>query len=382
MNRIKYYLTVAMLMLIVFGLFEPKAFALYDTGTDELVNDVPTNNAKAKTKIKTMIAAEVCPANTTGLWPNCVPTPPSLMPVVDISKNMLPEVGFDSLRIKPSTETPPNTGGAFRIVCTPSHMNNDDPILYPGQQGRAHHHTFFGNVTIDYKTDVATLAESGNTTCKGGTMNRSAYWVPSMIDTKTNTPVLPDIAIFYYKKDSRIPFDVPIDVPPEGLRIIAGNMFAKTKGESRGMFTCLPPKGSGLKMTGWHKTIQNCNPDWTMQMAISFPMCWDGKNLDSPDHQSHMAYNSKSNASANKCPASHPVALPHIQLNLNYKKADTSAWRLSSDNYAATLPAGYSSHADWINGWSEGFLEGIVKNCLNANRDCHAHLLGDGRMFN
>jgi hypothetical protein len=35
--------------------------------------------------------------------------------------------------------------------------------------------------------------------------------------------------------------------------------------------------------------------------------CWDGKNLDSPDHQSHM-YNTVNDAFANsgECPASHP----------------------------------------------------------------------------
>jgi hypothetical protein len=138
-------------------------------------------------------------------------------------------------------------------------------------------------------------------------------------------------------------------------------------------------------MTGWHKNIQQCQVGWEMQMSVGFPMCWDGVNLDSPNHQDHMAYNSKSNTSANKCPASHPVAIPHITLNLNWvttATTDMSTWRLSSDNYARDLPAGYSSHADWINGWNPAFLEGIVKNCLNQNRDCHAHLLGDGRMFN
>ena len=39
-----------------------------------------------------------------------------------------------------------------------------------------------------------------------------------------------------------------------------------------------------------------------------FPSCWDGKNLDSPDHKSHMSY---PNGAFNDgtCPPSHPVHL-------------------------------------------------------------------------
>ncbi len=399
----------------------------------------PVTTTQAKAKIKAIIASEVCPSTTTGTWPNCVPKvceeptegtypncvqktckeptegiypactpkaciapevgtypacalppPPiggqtGLMPTVDVSKNMTPAIGSSTLNVKPTTEVPPNTGGAFRIVCAPSHMNNDDPIVYPGQLGRAHHHTFFGNTNIDYKTNVVTISEQGNSTCKGGIMNRSSYWVPSMINTVTNAPILPDETIFYYKKHLRIPFSVPVSVPPKGLRMIAGNMFAKTATESKALFTCQPPSGSGQVMTGWHKSIQNCALGWDMQMTVSFPMCWDGVNLDSPDHQSHMAYNSNTNTSANKCPATHPVALPHVEVNFKYKSTtatDFTKWRLSSDNYDKSLPAGYSSHSDWINGWNQTFLEGIVANCLNKNVDCHAHLLGDGRMFN
>jgi hypothetical protein len=42
--------------------------------------------------------------------------------------------------------------------------------------------------------------------------------------------------------------------------------------------------------------------------------CWDGKNLDSPDHQSHM-YNTITQdgfVNAGKCPSSHPVRMPQV----------------------------------------------------------------------
>ena len=47
---------------------------------------------------------------------------------------------------------------------------------------------------------------------------------------------------------------------------------------------------------------------------LTSPSCWDGKNLDSPDHQSHMFNTMKSGGFVNApaCPASHPVRMPQV----------------------------------------------------------------------
>lgn len=301
-----------------------------------------------------------------------------LMPAVNISTDIAPAIGYSELRVKPTTEIPPATGGAFRVVCTPSHMNNDDPVVYPFQQGAAHHHTFFGNTSVNYKSDLMTFATTGNSTCKGGIMNRSAYWMPSMIDTASKAAIKPDLAIFYYKT-GRTPSNL-INVPPKGLRMIAGNAKATSSTTSKANYTCL----SRVPFYGWKTSIPACNVGETMQMHVAFPQCWDGKNLDSPDHQSHMAHTVRTLTTANKCPTSHPIALPQVTVNFNYKVTATNnpaSWRLASDNYAVSLPGGFSAHADWVNGWDEKFIAGIVKNCLNKGVDCKAHLLGDGRMF-
>jgi hypothetical protein len=46
-----------------------------------------------------------------------------------------------------------------------------------------------------------------------------------------------------------------------------------------------------------------------------------------------------------------------------------------------SLPGGYSSHADWVNGWEKAISDAWAAGCVEARRDCHAHLLGDGRMM-
>jgi hypothetical protein len=99
-------------------------------------------------------------------------------------------------------ETPSASGdgtGAFRTVCEFSHMAFDDPIVYPGQPGKSHLHVFFGNTGTNANSTAASIANTGNSTCRGGTINRSGYWAPAMIDTLDGTPVTPQSMIIYYK---------------------------------------------------------------------------------------------------------------------------------------------------------------------------------------
>ena len=52
---------------------------------------------------------------------------------------------------------------------------------------------------------------------------------------------------------------------------------------------------------------------------------------------------------------------------------------MASDTYDSSIPAGYSSHADWFNGWKPQFMDAFVQNCDQPPKDCHAHLLGNGQ---
>ena len=67
-----------------------------------------------------------------------------------------------------------------------------------------------------------------------------------------------------------------------------------------------------------------------IRQTIIFPTCWDGKNLDSPDHQSHVAYGQGSGATGGgACPSNFPVKLPQIMYELMWdvsKFADRSLW--------------------------------------------------------
>lgn len=345
----------------------------------------PTVTAPAPTQVAT---ASPPPATTVVTNPGANLVQVGLMPAVDISKNMIPAVGFNTMKIQPTTEVTPSGDGAFRVGCGISHMSNDDPVVYPNQQGAAHHHTFFGNTSVNYKSNLETLSTTGNSTCGGGIMNRSAYWIPSMINTETNEPIIPTGNILVYYKKGFVDAAI-IKAPPKGLRMISGNGKATTASESSASgFKCHP--GPKSKRTSWPQTPNitppsGCEAGDDLTFFVAFPQCWDGKNLDSPNHKDHMSNPQWSDAELKwSCPVTHPVAIPEIGFNVHYIIKETDKidkWRLASDNYSKSLPGGFSAHGDWVNGWDEATMNGIVKNCINAKKDAHAHLLCDGRSF-
>ena len=255
-------------------------------------------------------------------------------------------------------------------------MAFDDPIVYPGQPGKSHLHAFFGNTGLDANSTATSIATAGNSTCRGGTINRSGYWVPAMIDTGDGAPVRPSTLIVYYKTGYRGVKAADVRPFPPGLRMIAGNPNAVGPGNVNDPIAHYTCNGNNP----WTFEIPNCAPGTSVWATILFPQCWDGVNIDSPDHRSHMTYSIPGKG----CPATHPVPLPEVAFNLLY--AVTAAnqptrWRLASDTYNKSQPGGYSFHGDWFGGWKRDILQTWVKNCDDASVDCFAHLLGDGRMM-
>lgn len=329
---------------------------------------------------RVMAEAKRLKADIAGLNAPAVVTPPhhTMLPFIDNAKIPPPAIGHSAARIRRATDAPRKNAdgtGQFRVTCEFSHMNYDDPIVYAGKQGASHLHVFFGNTAVNYASTQSSIERVGNSTCGGGTANRTGYWVPAVIDTKDGTPLIPSRILVYYK--SSLPGG-DVKSYPAGLRMVAGDMRS-SKPQLRTGWSCLGPKGEEQNFTS---IPANCPVGHIVEATIDFPMCWDGVNLDSPDHKSHMAFTAWDN-SARKvtCPKSHSVRLPGLTEKVQYKVTDAGAparWRLSSDNYGPDLPGGYSIHADWFNGWDPKVQDTWIKNCLQASVDCHGFLLGDG----
>jgi hypothetical protein len=255
-------------------------------------------------------------------------------------------------------------------------MSFDDPIVAPGRPGATHLHVFFGNTGINYASTAASIASTGNSTCAGGIVNRTGYWVPAVVDTRDGRPLVPSDILVYYKSDP-MP-GVRVKPYPAGLRMLAGD--PASRGPQRSAFwACISDSGEVTSAA----IPATCAAGSTVELTVEFPACWDGINLDAPDHRSHMAYTvgDATSPTGMGCPASHPVQLPSLVEKVRYRVTEsgsTARWRLSSDTYSTSLPGGYSAHGDWFNGWDPAVQQTWVSRCLQSDRDCHGYLLGDG----
>lgn len=316
-------------------------------------------------------------------------------PAIDLAQ--IPVAGFSTgsgeLHIRPTSERAPNSAdGAFRTSCGVVKMAKDDPIVFPGEVGRSHLHTFFGNTGVSASSTDLSLRTTGNSSCRGGTANRSSYWVPTMVDTDTGAPIAPrDIGVYY--KNGHLPGSELTQSIPEGLRMIAGNPMATAPRGQWGEFSyrwkCIG--GPNNQNDHYGSDIPPCDPGAEVWQEIMFPQCWDGKNLDSPDHKSHMSFGETHLAAPTaskpkgewkwRCPPSHPAMIPAIGFNIVYvtPPKGTRSWRLASDAYDPGKPGGWSSHGDWFNGWQKDASDAWFEHCIKGMKDCHSHLLGDGR---
>jgi hypothetical protein len=267
--------------------------------------------------------------------------------------------------------------GNFRVTCMYSHMNFDDAIVFPRRRGATHLHTYFGNGGANATSTGRSLLRSGTSTCDGGILNRSSYWIPSVIDVANPTQpraIAPVYNMIYYKSGYQgvAPGQIVTDLPL-GLSMIAGNAKAtSSQGEPaynrQVNWSCV----SGGYLTR-SASIPNCAQGDELLAEIQFPQCWDGVRLTSTD-QSHMAYGTYGVG----CPSTHPVALPSISFNIHWDvpAGGTASWRLSSDMYTGG-PGGYSLHGDVMLAWDAATARTWLANCTNANADCNVGQITD-----
>jgi hypothetical protein len=258
--------------------------------------------------------------------------------------------------------TPTIPPGAVRVAefladCPASHRLPDDPIIFPNLPGASHMHSFFGSVTTKASTTVNDLINA-NSNCNPS-IDKSAYWIPTFY--QNDVPVEPTTGVFYYLgegvSDALIAQTQPF---PLGLRIVAGN--AKATGPEDNTISRWSCLGAG-EVNPSHDFV-TCPAGSMLESYLDFPHCWDGKNLDSPDHKSHMAY-----PVGNACPAGHPVVVPKLRQVMRYPvNGNPAGFRLASG-------AGYTMHGDFFNAWPEAEMARRVNDCIRIIVKCGA----DGR---
>ncbi|MCJ1480570.1 mucin 5B, oligomeric mucus gel-forming [Schaereria dolodes] len=285
------------------------------------------------------------------------------------------------------------TEAFWRLLCDLSGVARIDPLISPGSVS-AHAHNIYGGDAFGMTSSASDLAGSGCSSCQV-VQDKSSYWTPAMYfqfgnGTLAAVPVAQHIS--YYKYTQLMVNGVLTNPSafPFGLQMISGDTFQRN-------FSGLPVPDSPQPWSGNDITQANlerkavgfncmnyqcpggCDepslyrhflptkdyltahcPDG-IRMELVFPQCWNGKDLDSVDHKSHVAYASDL-LNGGTC----PPGFDHVLPQLFYETYTYPQDFYSEDGQFVISngdPTGYGYHGDFIAAWDSGILEAALDQC-------------------
>ncbi|KAI9367308.1 hypothetical protein BJX61DRAFT_317305 [Aspergillus egyptiacus] len=283
----------------------------------------------------------------------------------------------------------------WRLPCRGrSGLARMDPLVNPGEPSY-HVHTVHGSSGFGLTADMASLLGGDCTSC-AVKQDKSAYWAPAMyfIDGESGDAELVDEVgglLAYY-----LLYGEGVQAFPDDFRMIAGDPFLRNfswpvpdppKSEWTGDqasqaalaqkalgFNCLNYEKDPEPSLGRHflpdKAFLDANCKDGIRIELMFPSCWNGKDVDSDDHKSHVAYPSL--VMDGTC----PEGFEHRIVSLFFETIwDTYAFKDRDGYFALSTgdPTGFGYHGDFMHGWEPGVLEEAVKTCTNPSgrvEDC------------
>jgi len=96
--------------------------------------------------------------------------------------------------------------------------------------------------------------------------------------------------------------------------------------------------------------------DGSSRSSFFFPMCWDGVNLDSADHKSHMSF-PIGRVDGGNCPDTHPVRIPGVFFEVLFSVNHFAPQSSNPFRWSCGDPTGYGYHGDFLNGWNEQLVQ-------------------------
>ncbi|KAJ3743914.1 hypothetical protein DFH05DRAFT_1492967 [Lentinula detonsa] len=247
-----------------------------------------------------------------------------------------------------------------------------DPILSPGAVS-GHTHSVVGGSNFGMNITTDSLRDS-QCTSMPIEQDKSNYWYPHLyFEHKNGSFSALDVGnvIYYLYNDAEEGQANTVQAFPDNFRMISGDMTlrsynASSYAQQAVTFLCLDFNGVSTK----YNMLPPVSCPSGIRAQINFPMCWDGKNVDSADHKSHVAFPSGGPDSGTCDDPAFPVTIPRVFIEGYWSTGEWDAIRdtdamNSTQPYVFSYgdPTGYGYHADFYNGWESGILQNVLDKC-------------------
>ncbi|WSQ08559.1 DUF1996 domain-containing protein [Streptomyces sp. NBC_01231] len=273
--------------------------------------------------------------------------------------------------------------GTFTSECGTNgndNHNTDNVIVAPGVTNGAHHlHDYVGNQNNDAFASDQELA-GATTSCQNQGDKSSYFWPVLRVQDGTQDfdqnndgggkegnvgkilqPAQAELKFVGNKKGDVVAM-------PSALRIITGDAKAQVNGNANA--------NVNWSCTGFEDKVQLkdqypiCPEGSQVVRTSNFQSCWDGQNIDSANHRTHVAF-----AQADGTCANNFKAIPQLQVRLTY---DVPAPQLQNgqvvnpyavDTFPEQLHKPITDHNDFINFFSADTMNQMV-DCINKGEQC------------